>query len=141
MPLFCTLSFAKLNLHERESEVKEVIFVTADSCRERLERLTQILVCAFPGSTIYQHTDPFRMLHDVWSHKVDAVLLEAELEKGNSLDLMQKLHRKKPDVPVYIVSETNHFNEKAIAAGAKGYFVLPDGEQQLLDAIRAEKGE
>ena len=52
-----------------------MIFVTADRCRSQLERLTQLLVSAFPGSTIYQHTDPERVLHDVLSHPVDAVFL------------------------------------------------------------------
>ena len=74
-------------------------FVTADSCRARLEQLTQILVFSFPGSTIYQHTDPLHVPHDVVSHKVDAVLLEAELEKTSSLDLMQQLRRQKPELP------------------------------------------
>lgn len=116
-----------------------MVFVTADSCRAQLERLTQMLVCAFPGSTIYQHTDRVRTLHDVLNHKVDAVMMEAE--NVNGLDLMQKLHRQKPDVPVFIISKNDSLYEKAIAAGAKGYFVLPDGEQQLLDAIRTEKGK
>ena len=64
-------------------------FVTADSCRARLEQLTQILVFSFPGSTIYQHTDLLRVPHDVLNHKVDAVLLEAEMEKMNTLELVQ----------------------------------------------------
>ena len=114
-------------------------FVTADRCKAQLGRLTKMLVCTFPGSTIYQHTDPIRTMHDALNHKVDAVLLGAEMEKTNGLDLMQKLHRQKPDVPVFIISETDSLYEKAIEAGAKGYFVFPDGEQQLLDAIRSEK--
>ena len=111
-------------------------FVTADSCRAQLQRLTQILFSSFPGSTIYQHTDPSRVPHDVLSHKVDAVLLEAEMGKVNSLDLMQKLRRQKPELPVFIISKTNQLREEAVAAGANGYFVLPDSEEQLLDAIR-----
>ena len=111
-------------------------FVTADSCRAQLQRLTQILFSSFPGSTIYQHTDPSRVPHDVLSHKVDAVLLEAEMGKVNSLDLMQKLRRQRPELPVFIISKTNRLYEKAVAAGANGYFVLPDSEQHLLDAMR-----
>ena len=54
-----------------------MVFVTADRCRPQLEQLTQMLVSAFPGSTIYRHTDLFRVPHDVLTHKVDAVLLAA----------------------------------------------------------------
>ena len=118
-----------------------MIFVTADNCRPQLERLTQILVSAFPGSTIYQHTDLLRVPHDVLSHKVDAVVLEAEAGTMNGLDLMQKLRKQKPDLPVFIISKTANFREEAEAAGANGCFVLPDGEQQLLDAIRLAKNK
>ena len=111
-------------------------FVTADSCRRRLERLTQLLFSAFPGSTIYQHTDLFRVSHDVLSHKVDAVLLEAETEKMSSLDLIQKLRRERPKLLVFIIAKTHDLYEKAIAAGASGYFIMPDNEQNLLEAMR-----
>ena len=112
-----------------------MIFVTADSCRPRLEKLTKLLVSVFPGSTIYQHTDFLHVAHDVLNHKVDSVLLEAE--NASSLDLVQKLHKQKPTLPVFIISETDSFYEKAVAAGANGYFVLPESEQHLLEEIQS----
>ena len=118
-----------------------MVFVTADSCRPQLERLTQLLVSAFPGSTVYQHTDLFRVPHDVMQHRVDAVLLEAETEQTNGLDFTRMLRRQKPDVPVFLIAKTEGFREEAEAAGVNGSFVLPDGEQQLLEAIRMAKGK
>ena len=110
-------------------------FVTADSCRTKLERLTQLLFTSFPGSTIYQHTDLARVPHDVSCHRVDAVFLEAETGK---LDLLQQLHQQNPSLPVFILSNTGNLYQEAVNAGANGYFILPDGEQQLLDAIHAQ---
>ena len=118
-----------------------MIFVTADSCRSQLERLTRLLVSAFPGSTIYQHTDLFRVSHDVLSNRVDAVVLKVETEQTGGLDFMKMLRRQKPDVPVFIITKTEDLCEKAEAAGANGCFVLPEGEQQLLDAIRLAKNK
>ena len=112
-------------------------FVTADSCRAHLERLRELLFTSFPGSTIYQHASLLHVPHDVLNNNVDAVFLEAE--EANSLDLMQMLHRQKPDVPVFIISKTDDLRERAVEAGANGYFVLPDSEQQLLDVIRLAK--
>ena len=114
-------------------------FVTADSCRRRLERLTQLLFSAFPGSTIYQHTELLRVAHDALQHKVDAVFLEVETEKTAGLELMQMLRSQKAVLPVFIISETDHLREKAMKAGANGYFLLPDSEQQLLNAVRLVK--
>ena len=116
-----------------------MIFVTVDNRRVQLDRLTKVLISAFPGSIIYQHLDLHRVPHDVMHNKVDAVFLEAEMEDKNGLALIQMLRRQKPNLPVFIISETDLFREKAVAAGANGYFVLPDNEQQLLDAIRLTK--
>ena len=113
-----------------------MVFVTADSCRLQLERLTQLLFSAFPGSTIYRHTDLCRVPHDVLNNKVDAVFMNAEMEKMNSLGLISKLRRQKPELPVFIISKSNELYEKAAAAGANGYFVLPDREQELLETIQ-----
>ena len=116
-----------------------MIFVTADSCRIQLERLTQLLVSTFPGSTIYQHTDLCRVPHDVLNNKVDAVFLETEPDKANGLDFVQMLHRQKSNLPVFIISKTEDLREKAAEAGANDYFVQPVTEQQLRDAIQSVK--
>jgi DNA-binding NarL/FixJ family response regulator len=103
--------------------------------------LSQILFSAFPGSTVYQHTDPLRVPHDALNDRVNAVVLEVEMEKKNGLDLMRQLRRQKPELPVFIVSQNSGLYEAAVADGAVGFFVLPDNEAQLLDAIRLTKNE
>lgn len=118
-----------------------MVFVTADDCRSRLERLTQILISAFPGSTIYQHTDLCRVLHDVLNNKVDAVFLEAEMDKANGLDFVQMLRRQKSDLPVFILSQTEALREDAVEAGAHDYFVHPVTEQRLRDTIQSVKNK
>ena len=113
-----------------------MVFVTADSCRARLEKLTRLLVSAFPGSTVYQHTDLRRVSHDVMNNKVDAVLLEAETDKKSGLEFMEMLQRQKPNIPVFFISRTEGFGEEAEMAGASGCFLLPEREEQLLEALR-----
>ena len=118
-----------------------MVFVTADSCRAKLERLTQLLVAAFPGSTIYQHTDLCRVPHDVLNNNVDAVFLKAEMDKTNGLDFVQMLRRQKADLPVFIISRTEDLREEAVEAGANDYFVQPVTEQRLRDAIQSLKNK
>ena len=114
-------------------------FVTADSCRLQLERLTKLLVSVFPGSTIYQHIDLCRVPHDVMQNNVDAVFLEAEINETDGLEFAQMLRRQKTNLPVFIISRTEDLREEAVKAGANDYFVLPVTEQQLRDAIRSVK--
>ena len=122
-------------------EVKSLVFVTADSCRSQLEKLTQLLISVFPGSTIYQHTDLCRVLHDVLNNKVDAAFLEVEMDKANGLDFVQMLHRQKPDLPVFVLSQTETLHEDAVEAGAHDYLVHPVTEQRLRDAIQSVKNK
>ena len=114
-------------------------FVTADSCRTHLDRLTQLLVSAFPGSTVYQHTDLCRVPHDILNNKVDAVFLETEVDESNSLDFVRMLRRQKKSLPVFIISHAENLREEAAEAGVNDYFVQPVTEQQLRDAIQSVK--
>ena len=114
-------------------------FVTVDSCRTQLERLTQLLVSAFPGSTVYQHTDLCRVPHDILNNKVDAVFLETEVDESNSLDFVRMLRRQKKSLPVFIISQAENLREEAAEAGVNDYFVQPVTEQQLRDAIQSVK--
>ena len=121
--------------------MSSLIIVTASNCREDLARLTQLLLSAFPGSTIYQHTELCRVPHDVLNNKVDAVLLDAEMDDANSSDFVRMLRRKKTNIPVFIIAKAEDFREEAMDAGADGYFVLPDSEELLLRAIQLAKSK
>ena len=97
------------------------------------------MVSAFPGSTVYQHTDLCRVPHDVLNHKVDAIFLETEVDKTNSLDFVRMLRRQKKSLPVFIISQAEDLREEAAEAGVSDYFVQPVTEQQLRDAIQSVK--
>lgn len=114
-------------------------FVTAGYYKAQVERLTQLLISLYPGSTIYQHTNPLRVPHDVLTNKVDAVFLETEMDKTNGLDFVQMLRRQKADLPVFIISQTEDLRKEAGAAGANDYFVQPVTGQQLMAAIGSVK--
>ena len=118
-----------------------MVFVTADRCRAQLERLTQLLVSVFPGSTIYQHTDMCRVPHDVLHNKVDAVFLETGIDKTNGLHFVKMLRRQKADIPVFMLSQTEEFRESAAEAGVNDYFIHPVTEEQLKLAIRSVKNK
>ena len=99
------------------------------------------MISVFPGSTIYQHADLCRVPHDVLNNNVDAVFLEAEMDKTNGLDFVQMLRRQKSNLPVFIISQTEDLREEAAGAGANDYFVQPVTEQQLREAIRSVKNK
>lgn len=111
-----------------------MIFVIAGS-RDRLAELTKLLLSIFPGSTIYQHTDPLRISKDVFNNKVSGVFLEAEIGGSSGIELMSILRKRKPDVPVYILTEMEDFCDIAKKAGAGGCFVYPLAEETIRNVL------
>ena len=59
------------------------------------------------------------------------------MDKTEGLDFVQMLRRKKSNLSIFIISETEERREEALEAGANDYFVRPVTEQQLRDAFRA----
>ena len=80
-----------------------MIFVVADREHRRLEELTMFLLSIFPGSTVYQHTSLTSASGDVLRHRVDALVATGEQNGG--AELMQLLRKKKPELPVLLLSD------------------------------------
>lgn len=116
-----------------------MIFVTANNDREQLESLTKLLLAAFPGSVIYQHADPMLAPKSVQDNKVDAVFAEARMKRVDGLELLHILRKKKPDVPVFVLSETEEYRDEAIKQGADAYLLHPVTVQSLRSALLAVK--
>lgn len=83
-----------------------MIFILADRDRGRLDNLTRLLFSLFPGSMVYQHTSLTRASHDVLHHHVDALFVACELEREDGSRLMQMLPKQCPELPVFILSDT-----------------------------------
>lgn len=119
-----------------------MVFVTADSDRTRLEALTKRLVSAFPGSTIYQHTDLFRAPHDILHNRVDAVFVWLESPACGGLEVMRILRRQKADLRIFALAQSDRLRDAAAEAGATGYLLQPIDEQLLKEALLpADVGE
>ena len=80
-------------------------FVAVDQNRERLTELTRLLLEAFPGSVIYQHTNPLKAPKDVRGNRVDAVFAQLDPEDPAGAALPHMLHLEKADLPVFLLSD------------------------------------
>ena len=80
-------------------------FVAVDQNRERLTELTRLLLEAFPGSVIYQHTNPLKAPKDVRNNRVDAVFAQLDPEDPAGAALPHMLHLEKADLPVFLLTD------------------------------------
>ena len=81
-----------------------ITFMAVDQNRERLTELTRLLE-AFPGSVIYQHTNPLQAPKDVRNNRVDDVFLQLDLESLGGAELTRILRSERANLPVFLLTD------------------------------------
>ena len=68
----------------------------------------------------------------------DVVVLDLSLPGGNGLDLLAEVKRRRPDLPVLIltVHSEEQYAVRALRAGAAGYLTKESAPEQLVEAVR-----
>lgn len=110
-----------------------MLFVTVNEDRRQLDELTALLLRAFHGSVIYQHTDPARALWDAQAHAADAVLVG---ENGFAALRMLRCGCPK-QTAVLVLSENEAYRAAAMQQGADGAVACPPTEHKLKAALEA----
>lgn len=70
----------------------------------------------------------------------DIVLIDYALYPQSGFDLLARIRKELPDLPVILLGGRPLLKERAIAAGAADYLPMPITPRHLLDAIRQALG-
>ena len=78
------------------------------------------------------------VLSRVGERSWDVVILDLSLPGGNGLDLLSEVKRRRPDLPVLIltVHSEEQYAVRALRAGAAGYLTKESAPEQLVEAVR-----
>ena len=78
------------------------------------------------------------VLSQVGERRWDVVVLDLSLPGGSGLDLLGEVRRKRPDLPVLIltVHSEEQYAVRALRAGAAGYLTKESAPEQLVEAVR-----
>lgn len=109
--------------------------------------LNKIVTSAFPGIATLQAPDlksALTFINDPLSFKekpLGLCIVDLGLPDGSGVDVIRTLKEKNPDVPsvVATIYDDDGFLFKALAAGAFGYLLKSDDENQLIDLLREIK--
>ena len=112
-----------------------MVFVTVDENRAQLENLTKLLIRTFPGSVIYQYTDPVHAIFDTENREIDAVFANVSVSQRNDWQLLTVLRRKRPNLQIIVLSDDALLRETAMECGAWEYLVRPVTGQKLREAV------
>ena len=113
-----------------------MVFVTVDEDRVRLNHMTELLVRTFPGSVIYQYSDPIHAVIHMENRQIDAVFANAGVFQRNDWNLLALMRRNQPKLQVFILSDDEALRETAMERGAREYLVRPVTGQELRNAIQ-----
>lgn len=88
-------------------------------------------------------SDGLETVEKVLKLKPEILVLDISMPELNGLDVTRRLRREAPDVKVIIL--TMHFAEEVarecLRAGARGYVLKSDADEDLLEAVRAVRDD
>jgi two-component system, NarL family, invasion response regulator UvrY len=100
--------------------------------------LRQIVAEASDLSVTGEAATAGEVLERVDERSWDVVILDLSLPGGNGLDLLAEVKRRRPDLPVLIltVHSEEQYAVRALRAGAAGYLTKESAPEQLVEAVR-----
>jgi DNA-binding NarL/FixJ family response regulator len=77
-------------------------------------------------------------IREVAAHRPDVLVVDARLPDGSSADRIGRLRAPSPRTGVVVISmhDSAVFAEHAFKAGALGFVLIDDADQELPDAVR-----
>jgi DNA-binding NarL/FixJ family response regulator len=99
--------------------------------RSLLESERDLQVCGEAGSV----NEALAELEDL---KPDLVIVDIALGGSSGLDLVRRLHGRRPDLPMLVVSMHDEvlYAERALRAGARGYLTKGETDGDLVEVVR-----
>ena len=73
------------------------------------------------------------------AHGPDVLVLDPNVARGSSLELIRDLHEQMPDMPIVLVSvdDTAGFAQRCLEAGAHGFVLADHADHELAEAVDA----
>ena len=110
-------------------------FVAVDQNRERLTELTRLLLEAFPGSVIYQHTNPLKAPKDVRNNRVDAVFAQLDMGNLGGAELTRILHSERANLPVFLLADAERGDSPTLEGNVTACLIRPLSAEMLRESL------
>jgi two-component system, NarL family, invasion response regulator UvrY len=121
-----------------EEEASMLHVVIADDHPVVLKGLKEILSEGFLDAVIDGTTTGYELLNALQKNQYDLVLLDISLPDINGLEVLKEIRKKKPRLPVLIISmyPEEQYALRAMKAGAQGYITKRSASDELVLAVR-----
>jgi DNA-binding NarL/FixJ family response regulator len=81
---------------------------------------------------------PPEAIAQIQRHPPELIVLDITLQGGDGLELCKQIHGRWPEIPVLVLSmhDETLYAERALRAGASGYIMKQEPQEQVLTAMR-----
>lgn len=112
--------------------------VIADDHPVVLKGLKDIILESFTNATVDETSTGYELMRKVQENDYDLVLLDISLPDIHGLEVLKEIKRKKPHLPILIISmyPEEDYAVRAIRAGARGYVTKRTASDDLVEAVR-----
>ena len=112
--------------------------VIADDHPVVFKGLKEILSEGFDKVLLDETTTGYELMNHVQNNQYDVVLLDISLPDINGLEVLKEIKKKKPKLPVLIISmyPEEQYALRAMKAGAQGYLTKRSASDELVLAVR-----
>lgn len=99
--------------------------------RTLLDSAPDLVVCGEAGTV----ADGFAGILDTVP---DLVIADIALVDGSGIELIRRVHDRRPDLPILVVSMHDEmlYAERALRAGARGYLMKGEADADLVETVR-----
>ena len=111
-----------------------VVAIVDDDGRVRIS-VADLLQSA--GFAIKTFSSSEEFLNSGDQEKIGCLIVDVRMPRMNGLQLLEKVKQEQPDLPVVIVTgyRDDRVRERALRAGAAGFFYKPFSDLELLGAV------
>ena len=91
---------------------------------------------------VSEHTNGIDALNWLRKHDCDIALIDIAMPGMNGIDLLKKLHKEKPKLPVLVLSiyAEDQYAMRLIRVGASGYLTKECAPMEVVEAVRCVAG-
>jgi len=100
--------------------------------------LKKVLDAQKDMEVVAEADDGAEAVKKVLAEDVDLAILDVSMPKTTGIQAAGELHKRKPDVKLLMLSmyESEQFLFEALKAGASGYVLKSDADQDIVEAVR-----
>ena len=104
--------------------------------------LKQILEENGDMNVVSEHTNGADALDWLRKHNCDIALIDIAMPGMNGIDMLKKLHKEKPELPVLVLSiyAEEQYAVRLVRSGASGYLTKECAPMEVVEAVRCVAG-